>query len=146
VFESGLTLTPGVTDLLIGLGYLRLKINHRAKARALFLQVQAAEPRRFDILSALANVMALDGEYAAAADLYRRMLAQRPNDAMTHYNLGKCLLELGERDAGEAALRTAASDGMQAAGGAITALSAASHGRFFLRRSAAAKYFSVRPG
>jgi Flp pilus assembly protein TadD len=146
VLESGLKLTPGVADLLMGLGYLHLEINDRAKARSLFLQAQAAEPRRFDVLSALANVMALDGEYAPAADLYRRVLAHRPNDAMTHNNLGKCLLELGDRDAGEAALRAAASHGMQAAGGAITALSAAPHGRFFLRRSAAAKYLSVRPG
>jgi Flp pilus assembly protein TadD len=144
-FESGLALAPGDTDLLMGLGYLRLKINDRATARSLFLQVQAAEPRRIDVLSALANVMALDGEYAAAADLYRRVLALRPNDAMMHYNLGKCLLELGERDAGEAALRTAASAGLQMAGGAVAALSAAPHGRFFLRPSAAANFLRVKP-
>ena len=75
MFESGIALTPGVTELLMGLGYLHLKTNNRAKARALFLQVQAADPGRLDALSALANVMALDGEYAAAADLYRRVLA-----------------------------------------------------------------------
>jgi Flp pilus assembly protein TadD len=144
VFESGLALTPGATDLLMGLGYLHLKTNDRARARALFLQVQAAEPQRFDILSALANVMALDGEYAAA-DSYRRLIAQRPHDAMMHYNLGKCLLELGDRDAGEAALRAAASGGLQMAAGAIAALSAAPHGRFFLRPSAVAQFLRVKP-
>ena len=145
-FEGGLALAPGVTDLLMGLGYLHLKINDRARARALFLQAQATEPRRLDILGALASVMALDGEYAAAADLYRRVLGQRPDDALMHYYLGKCLLELGDRDAGEAELRAAASSGLQAAAGAITALSAAPHGRFFLRPSAVAKFLRVKPG
>jgi tetratricopeptide (TPR) repeat protein len=144
VFESGLALTPGVTDLVMGLGHLHLKTNDRAKARSLFLQVQAIEPKRLDALSALANVLALDGEYAAAADLYRRVLALRPDDAVMRYNLGKCLLELGDRDAGEATLRTAASGGLQMTGGAITALSAASHGRFFLRPSAIAKFLGVK--
>lgn len=34
-------------------------------------------------LALLARVMLLDGEYAAVADLYRRVLAERPDDAMT---------------------------------------------------------------
>jgi Tfp pilus assembly protein PilF len=90
------------TDLLTGLGQLHLKTNGRAKARALFLQVQAVEPTRFDVLSALANLMALDGEYAPATDLYRRVLALHPDDTVNHFNLGKFLLELGDRAAGEA--------------------------------------------
>lgn len=145
-FESGLGLVPGATDLLVGLGHVRLKINDRAVARALFVQARAAEPRRLDILGALAGVIALDGEYASAADLYRRMLALRPDDALSQYYLGKCLLELGDRDAGEAALRAAASSGLQAAGAAIAALSAAPHGRFFLRRSAADNFLRGKPG
>ncbi|WP_249128424.1 tetratricopeptide repeat protein [Bradyrhizobium lablabi] len=128
----------------MGLGYLHLKTNDRAKARSLFLQVQAAEPHRLDVLSALASVMALDGEHAAAADLYRRVLGQRPADALMRYYLGKCLLELGNRDAGEAALRASASAGLQATGAAVAALSAAPHGRFFLRPSAVANFLRVK--
>jgi len=146
VFQSGLELTPGVTDLLMGLGNLHLKTNDRARARAAFLQVQTAEPGRFDAMSGLANVMALDGEYAAAADLYRRLVALMPNDAVMRYNLGKCLLELGDRDAGEATLREVAGGGMHLTGSAVEALSAASHGRFFLRPSAAAKFLREKPG
>lgn len=146
VFESGLALAPGFTELLMGLAHVHVKINDRAKARALFVQAQAAAPRRLDISSALAAVMALDGEYEAAADLYRRVLAQRPDDALIQYYLGKCLLELGDRNAGEAALRAAASSGLQAAGAAIAALSAAPHGRFFLRRSAADNFLRGKPG
>ena len=92
------------------------------------------------MLPALAKVMALDGEYAAAAELFRRALGLRPDDAVTRNNLGACLLEMGARDAGEASLRAATRTAPQMAGQAITSLAAASHGRFFLRPSAAASF------
>src|SRR5436853_409380 len=60
VLESGLALTPDVVDLRMGLGYLHVKRNERAKARALFSQVLAAASARHDALLALAKVMALD--------------------------------------------------------------------------------------
>jgi predicted Zn-dependent protease len=143
VLESGLALTPDVLDLRMGLGYLHFKRNRRAKARALFSQVLAATPERHEALVALAKVMALDGDYAGAADLYRRGLALEPRDAATRIGLGKCLLEMGEREAAEAALRAATRGAALQAGPAIMALAAAPHGRFFLRPSAVAKFLGV---
>jgi tetratricopeptide (TPR) repeat protein len=143
VLESGLALAPDAVDLRMGLGYLHVKRNDRGRARALFLQVLAAAPQRHDALVALARAMVLDGEYAAAADLYRRALGMQPDDTATRINLGKCLLEMGERDAGEATLRAATRGTAQLAGQAITALAAAPHGRFFLRPSAVAKFLRV---
>jgi tetratricopeptide (TPR) repeat protein len=143
VLESGLALVPEAVDLRMELGYVHLKRNHRANARAMFLQVIAVAPQRHDAVAALAKVMALDGEYAAAADLYRRALGLRPDDAVTRNSLGMCLLEMGERTAGEASLRAAMRDAPQMAGQAITSLAAASHGRFFLRPSAAAKFLNL---
>lgn len=87
VLEGGLALAPEAFDLQMGLGYLHVKRNDRASARALFSQVLAAAPGRHDTLVALARVMALDGEYAAA-DLYRRALGLKPDDAATRINLG----------------------------------------------------------
>ena len=143
ILESGLALAPDAADLQMELGYVQLKRNKRAEARALFLQVLAATPERHDALLALAKVMALDGEYAAAADLYRRALGMRPDDIVTRNNLGICLLEMGQRDAGETSLRTATRGAHQMAGQSITALASVSHGRFFLRPSAAAKFLQV---
>jgi Flp pilus assembly protein TadD len=140
VLESGLALAPDMVDLRMELGFVHLKRNDRAKARALFLQVLTAAPERTDVLPALAKVMALDGEYAAAAELFRRALGLRPDDAVTRNNLAACLLEMGDRDGGEAMLRAAMRSGSQTAGLAITSLAAASHGRFFLRPSAVAKF------
>jgi Flp pilus assembly protein TadD len=143
VLESGLALTPDVVDLRMELGFVHLKRNDRATARTIFLHVLAAAPERYDVLPALAKVMALDGEYAAAADLFRRALGLRPDDAVTRNNLGTCLLEMGERDAGEATLRAVVRGVPQMAGQTITSLAAASHGRFFLRPGAVAKFLRL---
>jgi len=145
VFESGLSLAPDAAVLRMGLGYLHLERNDRSGARALFSAVRAAAPERHDALVALARVLVLDGEYVAAAALYRRALTLRPGDALTRIDLGKCLLEMGERAAGEAALRAATSGAVQLAGLAMTALAAAPRGRFFLRPSAAARFLRLEP-
>ena len=140
VLEDGLALVPDSADLRMGLGHFHIKRNGRAKARALFMAVRAAAPQRYDAIVALAQVMALDGDYADAAGLYRHALALQPADSLTRINLGKCLLELNQREAGEATLRAASRNAAPMAGRAITALAAAPHGRFFLRPSDAAKF------
>jgi predicted TPR repeat methyltransferase len=78
-------------------------------------QALAAAPGRRDIQAVLARVMVFDGEYAAAADIYRHALALQPDDAMTRVDLGML-------------------------GRAMHSLAAASHGRFFFRPSAAVKF------
>jgi Tfp pilus assembly protein PilF len=133
VLESGLAFAPDSVELRMELGFLHLKRNDRTKARAMLVQALAAAPERPDVLAALAKVMALDGDYAAAADLFRRALRLRPDDAMSRNNLGLCLLEMGEREAGEASLRAAAPGAPEMAWLALTSLATSSHGRFFLR-------------
>jgi tetratricopeptide (TPR) repeat protein len=140
VLESGLALAPDALDLRMALGYLHVNRNARTEARAVFSQVLAAAPGRHDAMTWLAKVMALDGEYDAAADLYRRVLALEPNDSETRNNLAKCLLELGDREAGEAALRAATRAAPQLAHKSIQVLAASSHGRFFLKPSAAVEF------
>jgi Tfp pilus assembly protein PilF len=143
VLENGIALAPDAVDLRMELGFMHVKRNNRTKARALFLQVLAMAPERHDVFAALAKVMALDGEYAAAADNYRQALGLRPDDAVIRNSLGLCLLEMGERDAGEANLRAAVRGAPQMAGQAITSLASSSHGRFFLRPSAVAKFLRI---
>src|SRR5436190_3531261 len=142
VFEAGLTLLPDAIILSMGLGYLHLKRNDRAAARARFLRVRAAAPERYDAMVALARVMALDGDHADAADLYRHALALRPDDALTRISLGKCLLEMGAREAGEATLRAALKSDPRLAAQAIAALAATPHGRLFLRPADAATFLA----
>src|SRR5437868_491762 len=53
VLETGLALTPDAVELRMELGYLHVKRNNRAEARAMFLQVLAAAPERHDVVAAL---------------------------------------------------------------------------------------------
>lgn len=144
VLESALGFAPGAVDIRMALALLHVRRNARAEARGLLDDAAKAAPQRPDVLAALARVTAQDGDYAAAAALFRRALALNPEDIATRMSLGACLLELGEREDGEASLRVAARGGPQMAGQAITALASAAHGRFFLRPSDAAKFFRGR--
>jgi Flp pilus assembly protein TadD len=140
VIQGGIALAPDAIDLQIDLGRLCLHQNDRSKARMVLSQALAAAPGRPDILSALARVLFLDGDYAAAADLFRHLLALQPSDAMTRADLAACQLEMGARDLGESTLRAATRGRPEVLGRAIHLLAATSHGRFFFRPSAAAKF------
>lgn len=145
VLEAGLALFPSGDGLRVALGYLHLQRNDRPNARRCFEQVRKAAPGRGDAMVGLAKVMAMDGEHAAAAELYRGALAVRPQDLGSRLGLAKSLLELGDREAGEAALRAAIDGSPELTGLAVSTLTAASHGRFFLRPSQAERFLGVRP-
>jgi tetratricopeptide (TPR) repeat protein len=104
------------------------------------VQALAGLPGHSLLLATLGQVLYLEGDYAAAADAYRQALAANPGDAGARANLGACRLELGERGAGEADLQAAVRAAPQLASHAIAALAMASHGRFFLRLSAATDF------
>jgi tetratricopeptide (TPR) repeat protein len=140
VIESGIALAPDAIDLQIDLARLHLNRNDRVKARMMLSQALATAPGRPDIMAALARVMFLDGDYAAAEDVFRHLLALRPDDAMTRADLGACQLEMGARDAGESTLRAATRGRPEMLGRAIHVLAETSHGRFFFRPSVAAKF------
>lgn len=140
VAESGLALTPESIDLQLDLARLHLYRNERGKARAILSNAREAAPGRPEILTEFARVLLLDGEYAAAADAFRHALGLRPDDVLTRADLAACLLEMGDRDAGEANLRSASRGRPQMFGRTTYALAASSHGRFFFRPSALAKF------
>lgn len=140
VIESGLALGPESIALQLDLARLHLQLNDRAKARVILSKANDATAGRPEILKELARVLLLDGEYASAADAYRHALAHRPDDAFTRADLAACLLEIGDRDAGEAHLRSAFRSGPHMLGRTTHALIASSHGRFFFRPSAVVKF------
>jgi len=140
VLEAGLALAPDADGLRVALGHLHLRRGDCPAARQAFQQVHAAAPGRHDAMLGLARAMALQGDCAEAAGLYRRALALRPDDPLTRIALGKCLLEMGLREEGEAAIRAAGRGSATLAGLALTALAATPHGRAFLRPSAATRF------
>ena len=142
---DALALAPDSIDLKFDLGRLLLENNDRAAARDILIVARDAAPGRPDILAELGRALLLDGEYPAAADAFRHALGLRPQDPLARANLAACLLEMGERDGGEAALRAVMRGRPQMLGRAAYALSAASHGRFFFRPSAIAKFLEREP-
>ena len=145
VIESAIALAPQSIELQLDLARLKLQRNARGEARTILVKAREAAPGRADILTMLARALLLDGEYAAAAETYRHVLALRPDDPMTRADLAACLLEMGDRDGGEAHLRTALRGRPQMLGRATHALVQSSHGRFFFHQSAVAKYLAREP-
>ena len=138
IVESGLALVPESIDLQLDLARLHLQQRSRQGARDPFEGSRSCAGRP-EIFIELGRVLLLDGEYAAAADACRHALA-RPDDALTRADLAACLLEMGDRDAGEANLRSALRGRPQMFGRTTYALAASSHGRFFFRPSALVKF------
>ena len=140
VLERCLAEAPHLIELQIDLASLHLGRNERTLARAALTKALTLAPGRPELEALLARAMLLDGEYASAADAYRHVLAQRPDDAMTRAEFAVCLLEMGDRMAGEANLRAAARSQPQMLFHAMHSLAVPAHGRFFLRPSEAAKF------
>jgi tetratricopeptide (TPR) repeat protein len=140
IIESALALAPGAVDLELDLARLHLHRNDRAQARAILTRLDKVAPGRPDVLNLLGRVVMLEGAYPEAADAFRRALALRPDDALLRADLATGLLEMGDRQAGEAALRTALAGRPQMLGRATYALVHSAHGRFFFRQSAAKKF------
>jgi Flp pilus assembly protein TadD len=138
--ESALAMIPGAIDLQLDLARLHLQHNERHKARAVLAAARDAAPERPDIWVMLARVLFQDGEYVSAADAFRHALGHRPDDVYIRADLAVCLLEMGNRDSGEASLRSAFRNGAQMLGRTTHALTGSSHGRFFFRPSAAVKF------
>jgi tetratricopeptide (TPR) repeat protein len=143
VIEDALALAPDNVELRLDLGRLLIQNNGHARASQILASLRDAAPGRPDILAELGRALRITGDYAAAVDAYRHALALRPDDALSRASLAACLLEMGQRDAAEAALRATVSGRPDMLGRAIHALTAASHGRCFFSLSAAAKFLGV---
>jgi predicted Zn-dependent protease len=143
--EDALALAPASIDLRLDLGRMHVRNNNRAEARRVLAATRAAAPGRTDVLTELAWAELLDGAYAEAADTYRHALGLRPDDLLSRANLAICLMEMGERKDGEAALRSVLRGRPHMLGRTALAMATASHGRFFFRPSAAAKFLEREP-
>ncbi|MBR0912686.1 tetratricopeptide repeat protein [Bradyrhizobium japonicum] len=145
MIEQALALAPASVDLQLDLGRMHVRNNNRAKARTVLTAARAIAPRRTDILTELAWAELLDGAYAEAADTYRHALGLRPDDTLSRANLAICLMEMGQRTSGETALRLVLRGRPHMLSRAAFAMATSSHGRFFFRPSAAAKFLEREP-
>jgi len=136
----GLEVAPMISDLSIQLGYIFLSRRNCADARVAFARALDISPGSFTALYGMAKAHQEVGECQTAAEYFRRCLTIRPDDAGLWLNLGQCLLEFGQRDAGYECFRTAASDDSKRYGNALASLVRSGRGRFWLKPSAAERY------
>jgi tetratricopeptide (TPR) repeat protein len=141
MLRRGLAVAPMTPDLSIQLGYVLLDRRSFAEAKAAFARALAIAPNSWDALFGIAKAHQEVGESQPAADYFRRCLMSAPDDAGTWLNLGHCLLELGQVEAGYDCFRAAARGDPKRYGNALTSLASSGHGRFWLKPSAAARYF-----
>lgn len=145
IIEEALALAPASIDLQLDLGRMHVRNNNRSEARRVLAAARIVAPGRTDILTELAWAELLDGAYAEAADTYRHALGLRPDDTLSRANLAMCLMEMGERAGGETALRSMLRGRPHMLGRAALVMATSSHGRFFFRPSAAAKFLEREP-
>ncbi|MGN1285826.1 MAG: tetratricopeptide repeat protein [Bradyrhizobium sp.] len=143
--EAGLQLAPDSVELKLDLARLLHDANEIARAASILTAARDAAPGRPDVLKQLGRVLILHGDYAAAADAFRRVLAQYPDDRSTRAYLATSLFELGECEAAEATLRSVIRGQPQLLGHAAFVMAAGSRGRFFFSQSDAAKFLGAEP-
>jgi len=140
-FNRGLDAAPLMPQLSVQLGYVLLRRKRHAEAKTAFARALANAAGSPEALFGLAKAHQATGDHAAAAGYFRQCLMSRPNDADLWLQLGYCLLELGDREAGLECFRTATRDDPQNYGNALSALVKSGRGRFWLKPSGAARYF-----
>jgi tetratricopeptide (TPR) repeat protein len=146
VLRRGLEVAPMMPEMSIQLGNVLLATKDRARAKAAFSRALAINPALPDALFGMGMAHQEDGEYEAASHCFRSYLAGRPNHHGAWMNLGHCLLELGQRDAGYGCFRRASRTGAVHPGKVLGAMVKSGHGRFWLKPSAAARFFKQPDG
>jgi tetratricopeptide (TPR) repeat protein len=140
IFRRGIAVAPMMPDLAVELGYALLRRRNCAEAKAAFARALEISPNSPDALSGMAKAHLGMADYQVAAAYFRRCLTIRPDDAAALINLGHCLLELGQHDAGYDCFRTAGRGSAIRYGNALSALVCSGRGRFWLKPSAAAQF------
>jgi len=137
--KRGLEAAPTVAGLSLALGGVYLDRADAPRAKVAFARALSIVPGDADALVGFGIALQYEGDFARAAERFRRVLARDPWHHRARMNLGYCLIELGQLDEGIACLRAAVQAAPHNYGSALRMLIGAGRGRFWLKRSAAAK-------
>jgi tetratricopeptide (TPR) repeat protein len=140
VLSRGHGILPMMPELAILLGNVFLECRNFPNAKVHFARALNIAPNSSDATYGLGMAHWRLCEYQAAADLFRRCLVRNPDDISSWLNLGHCLLELGQRDAGYECFRRVARGSQKQYTSALTALVNAGRSRFWLKPSAAEQF------
>lgn len=141
ILERGRALAPDFAELLAHLGAAYAARGQRDKAEEAFAKAATSAPHDPDTMFKLACLMKNGCCFGQAVRLFRRLLDVDPNDNAARINLGICLLEIGETAAGFDELRAVGRADRKSFGYVLGAVSSAGKGRFWIKRTAAEKFF-----
>jgi tetratricopeptide (TPR) repeat protein len=140
--NRGIDALPGMVELRLLLGWMFHDRNDLSKAKEAFSRAIAVAPHHADTHFRMGLVLMDSGDFNSAATFFSRALALNPNNNLdVRLKLAQCLLENGQADAAYAGLRAATRFDPQVYGDAIKTLVKSARGRFWLRPSAAARFF-----
>ena len=143
VLKRGLDVAPTVAGLSLALGGVCLERADVPGAKVAFARALSILPGDADALLGFGIALQYEGDFARAAERFRRVLARDPEHHRARMNLGYCLIELGQLDEGIACLRAVVQAAPHNYGSALRMLIGAGRGRFWLRRSAAARCLAL---
>ena len=138
VLKCGLEAAPTVPGLSLALGAIYIDRADSAGAKVAFARVLSIVPGNPDALIGFGIALQYEGEFARAAERFRRILASDPAHHRARVNLGLCLIELGQVNDGIACLRATVQAAPHFYGMALRILISTGRGRFWLKPSAAA--------
>jgi tetratricopeptide (TPR) repeat protein len=143
VLRRGLQSVRPTPNLDFLLGAVCLDRGNPAGAKAAFTRLLAMVPGHPEATFGLGSALIQEGEFERAAEQFRRILAREPRHVRALLHLGHCLMELGRWDEGVASLRATIQIDPKNRGHLLRMLVASGHGRFWLKRSAAAELLGL---
>ena len=142
VLKRGWEAGPTSVEMSLDLGRFYIMRADAKNAKIAFARVLANAPRDPRALHGLGAALLYEGEIERAVDRFRQVLAVQPGNLSAQLDLAHCLLQLGRSDDAIASLRAMVRAAPQHYGKAVKALVSAGHGRFWMRRSAAAQFLN----
>jgi tetratricopeptide (TPR) repeat protein len=140
ILRRGQELAPPMPDLDVLLGAVCLDRGDPVKAQSVFTSVLTRMPGHPEALFGLGTALVNQGAFARAAEHYREILAREPAHVRALLYLGHCLMELGQWNEGVIMLHAAVKVDPKMRGHVMRMLVSSAHGKFWLKRSAAATF------
>jgi tetratricopeptide (TPR) repeat protein len=138
VLIRGLAVAPAA-QLSFALGTIFLERGDFENASVAFARALAANPGHPSVLCGLGRARMARGELDRALENFRVAMANNPSEGRARFLTAQCLFELGRPAEAMECLRTLVAWAPQSFGGALKTCVDSGKGRFWLKRSAAAK-------
>jgi cytochrome c-type biogenesis protein CcmH/NrfG len=145
VLVRGMAVAPA-PQLSFALGTIFLERGDFEDASVAFARALAANPGHPSVLCGLGRARMARGELDRALENFRQAMANNPSEGRARFLTAQCLFELGRPAEAMEILRALVAWAPQSFGGALKTCVEAGKGRFWLKRSAAAKALGFKRG